>query len=174
MALSGADLQAARKAAGLSQSGLAAKAGVSRDAVSYWERKERLNSRGWAVTRMASVLSLDLKVKATSNARAGGWGVSRMAAMLEAEEARRLVKLEDWKRRHDEREARRQARRRVACGAKTRKATACRNMSEPGKARCKFHGGMSTGARTPEGIGRIVEAQRRRWSRHHAQMEAVK
>ncbi|MDO5706060.1 MAG: HGGxSTG domain-containing protein [Paracoccus sp. (in: a-proteobacteria)] len=56
-------------------------------------------------------------------------------------------------------------RRRVRCGAKTRKGTACRNKPEPGKRRCKFHGGMSTGARTPEGIERIREAQRRRWAK---------
>ncbi|WP_328286682.1 HGGxSTG domain-containing protein [Paracoccus aminophilus] len=51
------------------------------------------------------------------------------------------------------------------CGAKTRKNTNCRNKSEPGRKRCKFHGGKSTGAKTPEGIARIREAQRRRWAK---------
>ncbi|MEH3109466.1 MAG: HGGxSTG domain-containing protein [Agrobacterium cavarae] len=55
------------------------------------------------------------------------------------------------------------ARKQVRCGAKTRKGTACRHLSEPGKARCKFHGGKSTGPKTEEGIARIAEAQRRRW-----------
>jgi hypothetical protein len=56
-----------------------------------------------------------------------------------------------------------QARRRVPCGAKTRKGQPCRNKSEPGRQRCKFHGGRSTGLKTPEGRARIAEAQRRRW-----------
>lgn len=37
------------------------------------------------------------------------------------------------------------------CGAKTRKGTACLCKPLPGKARCKFHGGASTGPRTLEG-----------------------
>lgn len=52
---------------------------------------------------------------------------------------------------------------RVVCGAKTRSGTPCRCKSEPGKLRCKFHGGMSTGPQTDEGRQRIAEAQRRRW-----------
>ncbi|WP_299508701.1 HGGxSTG domain-containing protein [Cypionkella sp.] len=68
--------------------------------------------------------------------------------------------------RRKQREAHHLATRRVICGAKTRKSGACRNKSEPGKRRCKFHGGKSTGAKTPEGLARISEAQRRRWARH--------
>jgi hypothetical protein len=34
----------------------------------------------------------------------------------------------------------------------------------PGKRRCRFHGGLSTGPKTEEGRARIAEAQRRRWS----------
>jgi hypothetical protein len=33
----------------------------------------------------------------------------------------------------------------------------------PGKRRCRFHGGMSTGPRTKAGRARIAEVQRRRW-----------
>ena len=54
------------------------------------------------------------------------------------------------------------------CGAETRKGSACRNKVEPGKARCKFHGGKSTGAKTAEGLVRISEAQRRRWALYRA------
>lgn len=61
------------------------------------------------------------------------------------------------------------ARHRVRCGAMTRKGTPCLCQSEPGKRRCKFHGGMSTGARAPEGRERIREAQRRRWERWRAE-----
>jgi hypothetical protein len=34
---------------------------------------------------------------------------------------------------------------------------------EFGKARCRFHGGLSTGPKTEAGRARIAEAQRRRW-----------
>nr|WP_297781307.1 HGGxSTG domain-containing protein [uncultured Roseovarius sp.] len=49
------------------------------------------------------------------------------------------------------------------CRAKTRKGKPCRAKPLPGKSRCKFHGGMSTGPRTPEGRMRIAKAQGRRW-----------
>jgi hypothetical protein len=42
----------------------------------------------------------------------------------------------------------------------------CRNWAIQGKTRCKFHGGMSTGPKTPEGKARVVAAMvagRRRW-----------
>jgi len=52
---------------------------------------------------------------------------------------------------------------RQRCGAKTRKGHPCKMMSEAGKRRCKYHGGMSTGPKTPEGKARIAEAQRKRW-----------
>ena len=49
------------------------------------------------------------------------------------------------------------------CGAKTQAGGSCRMKVIPGKQRCKFHGGMSTGPKTPEGRARISEAQKRRW-----------
>ena len=45
----------------------------------------------------------------------------------------------------------------LQCGAKTRKGTACKCKKLPGKNRCKFHGGMSTGPRTEEGKKRAAE-----------------
>lgn len=50
------------------------------------------------------------------------------------------------------------------CGARTRKGAPCKAKALPGKTRCKFHGGMSTGPKTAEGRQRIAEAQRRRWA----------
>lgn len=45
-----------------------------------------------------------------------------------------------------------QASRRVICGARRhRDGQPCRAKCEPGKRRCKWHGGCSTGPRTPEG-----------------------
>jgi hypothetical protein len=53
------------------------------------------------------------------------------------------------------------------CGAKLHgKLAACRRWPVPGKTRCRLHGGLSTGARTPEGKARVTAALvegRRRW-----------
>nr|WP_105514975.1 HGGxSTG domain-containing protein [Defluviimonas denitrificans] len=51
------------------------------------------------------------------------------------------------------------------CGAKTRAGTPCRAQSEPGRSRCRLHGGKSTGPKTEAGRVRIASAQRRRWAR---------
>jgi hypothetical protein len=59
------------------------------------------------------------------------------------------------------------------CGAIAKHANAfrvrgrrCRNWPVPGKSRCRFHGGLSTGFKTPEGKAVVVaamqEARRRR------------
>jgi len=51
----------------------------------------------------------------------------------------------------------RQAAQRVPCGAsKHRDGKPCRAMSEPGKRRCKWHGGCSTGPRTEEGKAKAL------------------
>jgi hypothetical protein len=52
---------------------------------------------------------------------------------------------------------------RPRCGAKTRAGRPCGMRVEFGKARCRFHGGLSTGPKTEAGRARIAEAQRRRW-----------
>lgn len=48
------------------------------------------------------------------------------------------------------------ATRRVTCGAKTRTGKPCRSKSLPGKRRCKWHGGCSTGPKTTEGKARAL------------------
>lgn len=57
---------------------------------------------------------------------------------------------------------------RLLCGAKTRKGTPCKAKAVLGKNRCRIHGGLSTGAKTPEGIERIRKAQERRWAIYKA------
>jgi hypothetical protein len=57
---------------------------------------------------------------------------------------------------------------RPRCGARTRKGTPCQAQGLGRGGRCKNHGGMSTGARTPEGRQRIHEAQHRRWRNYRA------
>jgi hypothetical protein len=49
------------------------------------------------------------------------------------------------------------------CGAMTRSGLPCANKVIPSKTRCKFHGGLSTGAKTQEGKAKIAAAQKARW-----------
>ncbi|RYH10514.1 helix-turn-helix transcriptional regulator [Tropicimonas sp. IMCC6043] len=58
--MSGADLAAIRKFAGLSQSRLAERAGIGRHAVSYWETKPVVDLKGWAPGRMFKVLGIEV------------------------------------------------------------------------------------------------------------------
>jgi hypothetical protein len=46
---------------------------------------------------------------------------------------------------------------RVVCGARRhRDGEPCEALSVPGKRRCRFHAGMSTGPRTPEGKAKVT------------------
>jgi hypothetical protein len=56
-----------------------------------------------------------------------------------------------------------------ACGAKNRRGEPCRLTIVPGKRRCRFHGGLSTGPKTVEGKARVAAAQRRRWARQRGE-----
>lgn len=150
--MTGRELAAIRKAAGLSQSRLGKMAGIGRHAVSYWECKAHVDRNAWAVDRIGKVLKLPPvqceRLSLADQAESGGFA-AKVAAMALRWEIKR-------------------AKRRVRCGAKTRKGTPCRCQSEPGKRRCKFHGGRSTGPRTAEGRDRIREGQTRRWERWRA------
>jgi hypothetical protein len=44
------------------------------------------------------------------------------------------------------------------CGARTRRGTSCQGPAMRHRRRCRLHGGLSTGARTPEGLARIRQA----------------
>ncbi len=47
------------------------------------------------------------------------------------------------------------------CLAKTRKGTICQSPAFKNNGRCRLHGGLSTGARTSEGLQRISDANRK-------------
>jgi hypothetical protein len=51
------------------------------------------------------------------------------------------------------------------CRATCRDGHACLMRVVPGKRRCRLHGGLSTGPRTPAGCARIGESNRRRAAR---------
>ena len=60
------------------------------------------------------------------------------------------------------------------CDAKTRKGTACQKLPLAGKARCRLHGGLSTGPKTLEGKARIAAAHWKHGRRSKAFTEARK
>lgn len=148
--MTGEEMAQIRKHARLTQAELAERAGISRQAVGYWERQSELSPHSWALQCVARVINLHRL-----------WGRVRFAELLEAEASILRAQL-----------TRTGAQRQVPCGAMTRAATECRLMSEPGKLRCRLHGGRSTGPRTFKGRARIAEAQRQRWARWRAEHEA--
>ena len=173
--LTGPQIKAARRAQGLSQSIMARRIGCSRHAISYWETKKGQIESGslrWGLpSRMLKVLGIEvLPINSRSNApardgvllpgsrrgthgREGGVLLDSQQEWIDRECARTNARTQE-----------RAARYRQLCHAKTRNGLPCRNKSEPGRRRCKFHGGMSTGPKTPEGKARIAEAQRSRWA----------
>jgi hypothetical protein len=60
------------------------------------------------------------------------------------------------------------------CAKLHRKLGWCRRWPVPGKKRCRLHGGMSTGARTPEGKARALAARREGLQRWFAEMRSKK
>jgi hypothetical protein len=64
---------------------------------------------------------------------------------------------------------------RQRCGARVRHRHGfCRKWPVPGKTRCRFHGGCSTGALTDEGKARSLAAMHDGWQRWHEEMRAKK
>ena len=63
----------------------------------------------------------------------------------------------EWLARCKAEQERRKATQRVTCGARRhRDGQPCKALSEPGKRRCRFHGGRSTGPRTDAGKARAL------------------
>ena len=60
------------------------------------------------------------------------------------------------------------------CLAKTRRGTPCQKAALKGKARCRLHGGLSTGPRTPEGKARSIAAHTKHGRRSKAHVEKVR
>lgn len=53
----------------------------------------------------------------------------------------------------------------LQCGARTRAGTPCKSTAIMTNGRCKLHGGMSTGPRTPSGLERSRANLASRWQR---------
>lgn len=150
--MTGAELRQARLEAGLTQQQLANKTGFHRLAVGYWENKSgTFTARHGAAYAFA--MALGMKYYSLPIRARAAWGFTEPDTKRIEAELARMAKAH----------AQRQATMRMRCNAKTRKGTPCRALSLPGKQRCKFHGGLSTGPRTIEGREKIAEAQLTRW-----------
>jgi len=81
-------------------------------------------------------------------------------------QALRVARSEAWQARYRALRAaseERRRRRKLKCGAHTRRGTSCQRKALA-NGRCRNHGGLSTGPKTEAGRARIAEAQRRRWA----------
>lgn len=155
----GSDIRAARKKKGWSQRELGKRAGLSREAIRYWERKGTIIPRNPNEGPARIGRSLDLDGLCFT----ADYSQKRSQARLDFEQAK-LDRSADVMHAtiHHQRICEDETRR-VICDAETRCGRSCQLVSEKGKRRCRFHGGRSTGPRTPEGKARIAEVQRQRW-----------
>lgn len=148
--MTGDELKALRLAASLSRPALARLAGLHPDSVKYWEAKPYVCPRGHAPRLILTALNrTDLLHVARPARQARKRGNFRSLLRARDGVLSGQGNLSAPKR----------------CGAKTRKGTPCRAKPLPGKRRCKFHGGMSTGPKTPEGKAQISKSQRKRWQK---------
>jgi hypothetical protein len=65
-------------------------------------------------------------------------------------------------------------RERPRCGARTRAGGSCKAPALPEKERCRMHGGLSTGPKTPEGKARTLAALKAGFQRWVAERRAQK
>lgn len=158
MTQTGKDLAALRRRAGMSQASLAQRVGISRQTVSYWEGKPALDGRAATLTKIACALDPS-GGEVILNSRPGlgfislhfeGVVLSEHLSLIRTAQAQRKTVLAGM--------------RRQTCKAMTRRGMECLLKSEPGKRRCRLHGGLSAGPKTVEGKARIAEAQRKRWA----------
>jgi len=120
--MTGAELKAHRVGAKLSRRALAEKAGVHMDTVRYWEGKPEIGPRRWAPQRLAETLGLE-EIRAYKRAWVRGGGVLCAVQTMPKPTPQPFPALAKPKRK-----------RRVVCGAKTRKGIPCRAKSKPGAA----------------------------------------
>ncbi|SMO69748.1 HGGxSTG domain-containing protein [Paracoccus laeviglucosivorans] len=164
MGMTGNELATLRRRAGLSQAVLAKRAGVSRQTISYWENKPALDGR---VTTLAGIArAFDPPDRQRILNSRPGLGFVRLQVVGSIS----LANLRVFHAATALRSAVHAQMHRQDCGALTRRGMSCKLKSEPGKARCRLHGGLSTGPKTEEGKARIAEAQRRRWAKYRQQL----
>jgi transcriptional regulator with XRE-family HTH domain len=145
----GEDLKRERQARKLSRRALAHLCKLHPDTIRYWEKKPKLDIHGYAPRLICAALGIALPKRRRWKPRHSQsfWGFLGRDTRARGGVLHFSAKIT----------------RPATCGSKTRKGGTCQAKPVPGKRRCRFHGGLSTGPKTPEGKARIAEAQRRRW-----------
>lgn len=156
--MTGKELAALRRRAGLSQSALAKRVGVSRQTISYWEARPALDGSATTLTKIANALDPSDGNLILGSRRGLGFTSLCFTGPVLPEQLNLIFTA------HAQRKTTLAEMRRRTCGAMTRRGIECLLKSEPGKRRCRLHGGLSTGPKTDEGKARIAEAQRKRWA----------
>ena len=165
MGMTGNELAILRRHAGLSQSALAKRVGVSRQTISYWENKPALDGRTMTLAAIARVVDPPDCLRILNSRPGLGFVRLQLSGPIT------LAHLRAFHAAATMRSAVHAQMHRQECGALTRRGMACKLKSEPGKARCRLHGGLSTGPKTEEGKARIANAQRKRWAKFRQQLE---
>jgi transcriptional regulator with XRE-family HTH domain len=174
MITSGQQIREARTTLGWSKADLARAAGLDRKAVAWWERKATIAgvTQNPGVEKIADALQRagirfpELAApEPTPESREDT--LIRLGVVLPRREPKLIRRLDlalavEPPRRTQS--AKWRVVRGVECGARTRKGLPCKRPAYP-NGRCRNHGGLSTGARTPEGKARCMAALRRRWAR---------
>ena len=141
--LTGSELKKARTALNLSRRMLGGLVGLHPDTIRYWEQKPIVDTYGYAPRLIISALGLWLPEPSLTKRLCSYDVFVNFATPATCA-------------RHGELER---------CGAKTRNGSPCQCKPMQHKRRCKYHGGASTGSKTPEGRLRQSQAQHRRWAR---------
>lgn len=146
----GTEVRRARERAGMSRRALADAAGLHPNSVKRLERFGDIPCSSWyALKRVAPCLPWFVVINppVRREARKGRFCATKCApAGASSGVVPALPKLKKL------------------CGARTRKGPPCVAPARP-NGRCRMHGGLSTGPRTPEGKKRMVDAHRRRLER---------
>ena len=173
--LTGDQIREARLALGLTQEELGARAGFHRQCIVRLEgycSLGVLRSSGVSLLAVVRALALpDDVLFPAANAHARPRIMEWLEQVEATAEAAAQVKSEAAKSRRKMREALRQAWRvdreaspklaKPVCGARNRRGQPCQSKKLLRGGKCKFHGGLSTGPKTPEGLARCAEAGRR-------------
>lgn len=157
--MTGKELAVLRRRAGWSQAALARRIGVSRQAISYWEQRAAIDGRGAVISRIAAQLGLEYGEKLLMSRPGLGFVTLKFVGCLSRQNIQSVADAIKMRKVTLANMARR------PCKAMTRAGMPCRLQSEPGRQRCRLHGGLSTGPKTAEGKKRIAAAQRLRWQR---------
>lgn len=144
--LTGPSLKTLRRKRGVTQTELAEQINCNMHTVSYWERKPGIIDTRHGVPRKM-VQALGIKVVGQI-AKPYWHRYLQMDALSEDRTA---------------------ASERDTCDAEMAYGLLCDKKTEPGRSRCRQHGGLSTGPKTVAGKEAIAAAQRAKWAERRRQ-----